>query len=169
MKIARDSVVSMDYKLTSEGGEVLEDSAGEPLTYLHGHDNLIDGLEEQLEGLVVGDARHIVVPADKAYGPKDPDHVRRVSRASFPAEESLEVGMRFTAEGEDGATLWAEVIEVTDKDVLIDENHPLAGQALTFDIKVLDVRVATETELDHGHVHDGHHDHDEDDSSFHVH
>jgi FKBP-type peptidyl-prolyl cis-trans isomerase SlyD len=159
MKIAKDTVVTIDYTLTDEQGMVMDSSVGqEPLTYLHGAGNLIPGLEAQLEGKSKGDEVKISVPPAEAYGEWDERKVLTVAREQFSGVDKLEVGMQFTAGGAQGE-YFVTVTKIDGDRVTVDANHPLAGKTLNFDVRVLDVRSATPDELSHGHVHGprGHH------------
>ena len=159
MPIAQDSVVSIHYTLKGDAGEILDSSAsGEPLTYLHGHGNLVAGLERALDGKDVGDKLAVrIAPAD-GYGEYDKQLVQKIPRRTLKGIANVSVGMRLHAQTEHGPRA-VTVTQITGDMVTIDANHPLAGQALNFDIEVTDVRAATEEELSHGHVHGpgGHH------------
>ena len=155
MKTARNMVVSIHYTLKDNSGEVLDSSSGrEPLSYLHGHGNIIPGLEKALEGTSVGDRPHVEVQADEGYGETNLDLVFEAPREHFPADMKLEAGTRVYAEGPDGPVAFT-VVRLTDKGAVLDGNHPLAGKQLHFDVEVIDVRPATQEELTHGHVHAG--------------
>ncbi|MDE2195638.1 MAG: peptidylprolyl isomerase [Gammaproteobacteria bacterium] len=160
MRIAKDTVVSIDYTLTDKDGAVIDSSKGQaPLAYLHGAGNIIPGLEDALEGKQTGDQVKVTVPPEKAYGPRNESLTQVVPRKSFDSAHEIKPGMRFRAEGEHGAhTL---TVTTVDKDhVTVDANHPLAGKTLNFEVAVVEVRAATHTELTHGHVHGPHgHDH----------
>lgn len=153
MHVAKDKVVTIDYTLTGAGGELLDSSqGGEPLSYLHGAGGMIPGLEIALEGKAAGEAVKAVVPPDQAYGQKDPSLVQPVPRDRFPDVPDIRPGMQFTAQGKSGSRV-VTVVGVDDSNVTIDANHPLAGQTLNFDVKVVDVRDATSEEISHGHAH----------------
>lgn len=159
MQIANDVVVSIEYTLTDDQGNVIDSSAGgEPLAYLHGAGNIIPGLEAALEGKAVGDAFKIsIAPAD-GYGEKNESMLQQVPREMFQGVDVIEAGMQFHAQTDHGM----QVITVTAVEsdlVTVDGNHPLAGQNLHFDVKVLEVRAPSSEELEHGHVHGtgGHH------------
>ena len=160
MLVARDTVVTIHYTLTNDAGEVLDSSAGgEALAYIHGAGNIISGLEEALEGKAAGDKIVVAVPADKAYGARDQSLVQQVPRRSFRSGGEIRTGMRFTAQTDHGPRE-VVVTRVAGDMVTIDGNHPLAGQALNFDVEIRDVRAASAEELAHGHVHGpGGHDH----------
>lgn len=159
MQIANDVVVSIEYTLTDDQGTVIDSSVGgEPLTYLHGAGNIIPGLEGALEGKKVGDSFKVSVPPAEGYGEKDEGLLQVVPRGMFQGVDQVEVGMQFHAQTDHGMQV-ITVAGVEGDNVTVDGNHPLAGQNLNFDVKVVDVRVASSEELEHGHVHGagGHH------------
>ncbi|ABC80994.1 FKBP-type peptidyl-prolyl cis-trans isomerase [Anaeromyxobacter dehalogenans] len=154
MKIAKGSVVGLDYSLHLGDGKVVDQSEpGEPLTYLHGEGQIVPGLESALEGVDVGESRTVVVAPADGYGEHDPRGVQEVPRKAFPPGFDPQVGMELTAEGADGEPVPFAIREVKPESVVIDLNHPLAGKTLHFDVKVRDVRAATAEELEHGHAH----------------
>lgn len=156
MQIAKNTVVSIDYTLTDEAGAVLDSSKGhEPLAYLHGSGNIISGLEEALEGKTAGEQVQVSVPPEKGYGRRIEELQQKVPRKMFDTKQEIKPGMRFHAEGEHG-THTVTVMSVDQEHVTVDANHPLAGKLLNFDVKVVDVRTATQEELAHGHVHGPH-------------
>ena len=160
MQIEKNKVALLEYTLTDSAGEVMDTSeGGDPLAYIQGIGNLIPGLEEELEGKSAGDELNVVVQPEKGYGVRNDALVQQVNREVFQGVDELQVGMQFHAQGEDGGNHMIWITEINGDDVTIDGNHPLAGQTLTFDVKVLEVRDATAEELDHGHVHGpgGHH------------
>lgn len=165
MKIEKNVVASLAYKVMLEDGVVVDQSTAEaPLDYLHGHNNLITGLEKELEGKVAGDKFSATVTPEEAYGEHNDALVQRVPSDVFQGVEEIEVGMRFLADTDQGP-IPVEITEVDGDEVVVDGNHMLAGQTLTFDVEVVAVREATEEEVQHGHVHQeggcGHdHDHD---------
>jgi FKBP-type peptidyl-prolyl cis-trans isomerase SlyD len=161
MSIAADDVVSIHYTLRNDAGEVIDASpAGEPLAYLHGHGNLIAGLERELTGKRAGDKLQVKVPAADAYGKHDPALVQKLPRRALKGVSNVRVGMRLQAQSEHGARA-VTVTQLTGDMVTLDGNHPLAGQDLSFEVEIAAVRPATEEELSHGHVHGpgGHHHH----------
>ncbi|MGW4119763.1 FKBP-type peptidyl-prolyl cis-trans isomerase [Nocardia sp. NPDC004711] len=160
MPIAADKVVSIEYTLKADDGEVLDTSVGEaPLVYLHGADNIVPGLEQALEGKSTGDELVVVVEPEDAYGEYLAELVSAVPRDMFEGVDELEPGMEFHAEAPDGDSQIVVVRQVEGDEVTIDANHPLAGQRLHFTVKVVDIRDASEDELAHGHPH-GEDDHD---------
>ena len=162
MLITANKVVTIDYTLTDDRGQVIDSSSGrEPLAYLHGCSNIIPGLENALEGKKKGDSLKVSIAPAEGYGEREEDMIQSVPRNMFENPEQIEVGMQFQSVSEEGMRL-VTVVEVAKETVTIDANHPLAGETLNFDVTVTDVRDASEEELEHGHVHgpDGHHHHD---------
>ncbi|MCD0178026.1 peptidylprolyl isomerase [Deinococcus sp. 14RED07] len=159
MNITQDKVVELDYKLTVNGEIVDQSEPGEPLVYLHGHSNIIEGLEKELEGKVAGDTFQVRVQPEEGYGLRDEESIEDLSRDDF--EDDIEVGETYYAQAEDGSVLPFTVMNVDGDTVQVDFNHPMAGMVLDFDVTVLAVRDATPEELEHGHAHaDGDHDHE---------
>lgn len=159
MQIAKDLVACIEYTLTDDAGTVIDSSVGgEPLAYLHGAGNIIPGLENALEGKKVGDSFKVsIAPAD-GYGEKNEGLMQVVPKEMFQGVDTIEVGMQFHAQTDHGMQV-ITVAAVDGSNITVDGNHPLAGQNLNFDVKVVEVRAASAEELDHGHVHGagGHH------------
>ncbi|WP_433754489.1 FKBP-type peptidyl-prolyl cis-trans isomerase [Nocardia sp. CA-135398] len=154
MSIAADKVVSIEYTLTADDGEVLDTSVGDaPLVYLHGADNIVPGLEQALVGKDTGDEVVVVVEPEDGYGEYLAELVNTVDRDMFEGADELEAGMEFHTESPDGESQIVTVRRVDGDEVTIDANHPLAGQRLHFTVKIVDVRNATDEELAHGHPH----------------
>lgn len=154
MKITTNSVVSLDYTLKNNKGEVLDSSEGRaPLVYLHGVGALIPGLENAIEGLSKGDVKNVVVQPEDGYGTRSEEMIHVVPANGFQGDISeLQIGLQVQLDTEQGPTI-ATIAKVENDEVTLDLNHPLAGEVLTFDITVADVRTATPDELAHGHVH----------------
>lgn len=151
MKATRGTVVSLGYTLKDDEGTILDTNEEcEPLTYLHGFDNIIPGLERGLEGAGVGFKDAIVVEPLDAYGEVDPEAIFSVSRSDFPEEMIVTEGMQVVGDTPNGPVSLV-VVEVADDEVVVDANHPLAGMRLHFDVEVLDLRAATDAELNAGH------------------
>lgn len=155
MKVVKDIVVSLAYQVKTEEGVVVDQSTTEaPLDYLHGHNNLIVGLEKALEGREAGDKFEVTVAPEDAYGEHAAEMVQRVPADVFQGVEEITVGMRFLADTDQGP-IPVEVTEVDGDEVVVDGNHMLAGQTLTFTAEVMAMRAATEEEIEHGHIHQG--------------
>ena len=153
MQIANNKVVSFDYTLTNDAGEVIDSSqGGEPLVYLHGAQNIIPGLESALEGKVVGETLQVAIEPADGYGEYNEELTQVVPSEMFQGVEKIEAGMQFQAETSEGVQV-VRIAKVDGDNVTIDGNHPLAGERLNFDVSVKDVRDASEDELEHGHVH----------------
>ena len=161
MPIARDSVVTIHYTLKDDAGEVIDSSAsGEPLAYLHGHGNIVPGLEKELTGRDSGDEVSVRVAPAEGYGEYDKELVQSVPRRALRGIKDVRPGMHLHAQTEQGPRT-VTVTRVAGDMVTLDGNHPLAGKHLNFDIRIEGVRQATEEELSHGHVHGAHgHHHD---------
>ena len=154
MQATKDTVVTLDYRLTLPDGEVIEISdPGDPLVYLHGYEEIVPGLERALEGKAKGDRVQAVVPPEDGYGEYDPEGQETVDRSEFPAELDLEVGGIITATDEDDDEVEFLVKAIDGDKVTVDFNHPMAGKTLHFDVTIRDIRAATAEELEHGHVH----------------
>jgi len=154
--IGKNCVVSIHYTLTDDAGTLLDSSINsDPLHYLHGADNLIPGLEDELTGKSVGASFKVSVPPEQGYGVYRDELVQVVPLDLFKGVDEVKQGMQFETEGPNGPELIL-VAKVTDKEVTVDGNHPLAGKTLHFDVTVEAVRDATDEELDHGHPHDAH-------------
>ena len=159
MKIAKDTVVTVNYKLSDAQNNLIEEGS-QPMVYLHGgYENTLPKIEEELDGKEPGYSSTIQVEPEDAFGDYDPALVKVEDRNRLP--EPIEVGMQFEgmAEGADEEPTIFTVTDIADDKVVLDGNHPLAGMALRFDLSVIDVRAATAEEVQHGHVHGphGHH------------
>lgn len=151
MNIAPQRVVTLHYVLSDAQGQVLDDSRARatPLEYLHGHDNIMIGLERELAGHVPGDRLTVTLAPVDAYGERNENLIQSFGRSAFP-QRDLAPGMRFQTPGDDGPQV-ITVIEVRDDSVMVDTNHPLAGQTLSYALEVLQVREASRAELAKGH------------------
>ena len=157
--IAKDSVVYFNYTLKDDEGNVLDQSQGQPLAYLHGYGNIIPELEKQLLNKKVGDKFTTSIAPEEAYGEYSDEYVQEVPKANFQGVDNIEAGMQFQSQTDDGHVMLVTVRDVQDDIVIVDANHPLAGKTLHFDVEVVEIREATAEELAHGHVHGagGHH------------
>ncbi|MGP1439805.1 MAG: FKBP-type peptidyl-prolyl cis-trans isomerase [Treponema sp.] len=146
MQITKNSLVTLEYTLKDENGEILDSSVEMgPLEYIHGFGMIVPGLETALTGKNVGEELSVTVAPKDAYGEFDENLIFKVERKQFPADVKVEVGMEFETDGPHGRAV--RVIEVGDDLVTIDANHPLAGETLHFDIKVVSSRMATDEEI----------------------
>jgi FKBP-type peptidyl-prolyl cis-trans isomerase SlyD len=161
LAIADNMVVSMDYTLRLDDGQVVDSSEGrEPLMFLHGRGQIIPGLEKELYGMKTGDAKKVAVSPTEGYGESDDDAFQLYPRDMFPDDMDLAEGMGLhMRDTESGQVVEAYIYEIRDDGVVLDFNHPLAGETLYFDVKIADVRPATSEELAHGHAHGAGHAH----------
>jgi FKBP-type peptidyl-prolyl cis-trans isomerase SlyD len=154
VNIGEKSVVTFHYTLTNSNGEELDSSAGrDPMKYLHGASNIVPGLEKEMDGKSSGDKLKVEVQPEEGYGEVNPQMIQKVPHSAFEGVPEIKPGMQFQAQGPGGETQHITVKEVTGDEVIVDGNHPLAGQVLHFDVTIEDVREASEEELSHGHAH----------------
>lgn len=157
LTVTEGLVVSLEYTLRLDDGEVIDASEEEPLEFLQGHHQIIPGLERALAGMKVGESKEVIVAAADAYGEDDDEAYQRVERDVFPPDMTLEEGMQLRMrEAQSGEPVDVIIAEVDEDSVLLDFNHPLAGEELHFQVKVVGLRPASPEELAHGHAHDGH-------------
>lgn len=154
MNITKDHAVFFDYEVRNSRAELLDSSSdgGQPMAYIHGYASIIPGLEKALENKVAGDRLEVTIPPVEAYGLRDERRMGQVDRSIFPEGAEIKPGMRFRASSEHGSDL-VVVVAVEEDTVTVDANHPLAGETLTFNVTIRDVRPATPEEIAHGHVH----------------
>ena len=154
MQIAENLVALIHYTLKNEEGQVLDPSEGqEPLPFLCGANNIVAGLEKALLGKTVGDKLDVTVQPEEGYGEIRAELIQKVDRENFQGIDDIQVGMQFMAEAPWGQQP-VTVVALEEDGVMLDGNHPLAGQVLIFSVEVTDVREATENEIAHGHVHE---------------
>lgn len=158
MQVAKNTVVTLTYELLDVDGQLIEGS-DTPIEYLHGgFDGIFPLVEQALSGKAIGEGCRVRLEPEDAFGDYDAELVRLEPRDKFPG--TLEVGMRFEGRGEESGTMIIyTVTDIAEDKVVVDGNHPLAGQTLHFACTVTSVRPATAEELAHGHVHGagGHH------------
>lgn len=162
MQVGKDTVVTLSYRLTTLQGELIEEATqDQPAAYLHGgYDGIFPKVEAALEGQAVGAEADVVLEPEDAFGDYDAELVRMEEADLFPPE--VEVGMQFEGASEDGQHyMLYTVTDIADGKVVVDGNHPLAGQTLRVQCRVVGVRSALPEEVEHGHVHgpEGHQHH----------
>ncbi len=158
MQIAMNTVVSITYELLDSNGNVLE-SSKDPVSYLHGgYDNIFPRVEEELHGKSIGDTVEITLEPADAFGEYDEELVQMEPVSAFPSKD-LKVGMQFEGEDESGEVILYTITNIDDGKVIVDGNHPWAGERVLFKATIADIRKAGEEEVAHGHVHGagGHH------------
>ncbi len=159
MQIAENKVVSFHYTLKDADGTQLESSqGGQPMTYLHGHDSLLKGLEDALNGKSAGENFSVTLTPDLAFGELRADSELRVPISQLRGAKKWEPGMQAVIQTPHGHQQ-VTVLKVGHTMATVDTNHPMAGKTLVFDVEVVEIREATHEELSHGHVHGpgGHH------------
>jgi len=158
MIITKDTVVTLQYKVSDDRGALL-DAGQEPQAYLHGgYGNMLPAIEAALEGRAVGFASTLNLGVDEAFGPRDEALVRTIPKKEFPP--GVKVGGQLSGYTEQGQQQAFTVMKIKGDQVHLDGNHPFAGKALRFSLKVLKVRAALPVEIEHGHAHgDGGHHH----------
>lgn len=138
--IKNGSVVSFEYTISDDNGKVIDSSRGrEPVTYTHGQQQIIPGLERNLSGMEINEEKNVRLPPEEAFGPVDPDGFQEVPKANIPVED-LKVGTTVQVRGQQGEDLDLRVHEIKKETVVLDLNHPLAGKTLNFGVKVLDIQ-----------------------------
>lgn len=155
MQITKHSFVAIEYRLMDDEGEEL-DSSGEdgPLTYVHGMQEIIPGLERALEGHAAGDHFQVIVEPADAYGERIDELCMELPRDEFESPDDLELGMQFSLADEDeDEEMVVSVVDFDEDVVVVDGNHPLAGVTLHFDVKIHDVRPATADEIEQSGSH----------------
>lgn len=152
MQAAPQKVVSIEYTLTDDAGQVIDTSDGrEPLSYLHGANNIVPGLEKAIEGKAVGESVEVSLTPEEGYGVYDKRLIQNIAVRKLP-EKKPKVGMQFRLETSAGPRGFI-VTAVRGDYATLDGNHPLAGKALNFKVKVVAIRDATADENTHGHAH----------------
>ena len=153
MAISENSVVTFNYKLKDEEGNLLDSSDKHgALTYLHGQQNIISGLENAMEGHDEGDDFEITLEPESAYGKRNEDLVFNVSRERMPQDVELKAGMQFEAKTANDQSQLVTLTQINDDEVTLDANHPLAGETLHFNVSIEDVREATDEEKQQGNI-----------------
>lgn len=158
--VAKNMVVSFHYTLKDSEGQVLDSSSGaEPLSYLHGHGQIVPGLEGALLGKAPGAQFNVTVQAAEGYGERREELVISVPKSEWTLPAEVGAGELVELQSPEGEVIPARIVEINEQVVVLDANHPLAGENLHFEIELTAVRAATAEELAHGHAHGpgGHH------------
>ena len=159
LKINDGQVVSMHYTLHVDGKVVDTSEGADPLQFIQSMGHIIPGLEHELYDMKVGDSKEVTVAAKEGYGEVDEQAFMEVPRSAFPPNVPLENGTELELRDQSGHPTYARIDTIKDDNIRLDMNHPLAGKELHFDVKIADLRKATEDEISHGHVHGDAHDH----------
>ncbi len=156
-------VVSMHYTLYVDGKVVDSSKGGEPLQFIQGMGHIVPGLEHELYDMQIGETKQVTVPAKDGYGEVDIQAFMDVPRDAFPTDVPLEKGTELELRDKSGHPVYARIQAITGRNIRLDMNHPLAGKQLNFDVKIADLRLATDEEVSHGHVHSHGHGHSQPD------
>lgn len=153
MQISDSKVVTLNYTLKDDDGNLIDQSQDGQFVYLHGAQNIIPGLEIALTDKAKGDKVTVRIEPKEGYGEYSEKMIQNVDKAMFDAEQELEVGQQFHAETPEGQMVTVTIKAVEENEITVDGNHPLAGVHLNFDVEIMDVREASTEEVEHGHVH----------------
>jgi FKBP-type peptidyl-prolyl cis-trans isomerase SlyD len=161
MNIEKDKVVIFHYTLKGANGEEMESSKDrDPMTYLHGGNNIIVGLEKAMQGRETGDSFSVTIEPEEAYGARKEDNIQRIPLKRLKGLGKIKPGQVLNLQTDQGP-VQVTVVKLGRFNVDVDANHPLAGETLTFDVEITEVRDASKEEIAHGHVHGpGGHQHD---------
>jgi FKBP-type peptidyl-prolyl cis-trans isomerase SlyD len=154
LRVNDGHVVSMDYTLHVDGKVVDSSEGDEPLQFIQGMGHIIPGLENELYDMKVGDNKQVVVSAKDGYGELDTEAFMDVPRDAFPTDVPLEKGTELELRDQSGHPMFARIETISEDNIRLNMNHPLAGRELHFDVKIAGLRPATEEEVSHGHVHE---------------
>ncbi len=158
-KVTKDLVVSMVYELKVEDEIIDSCEEDDPLEFIQGHGHIVPGLEKAIEGMEIGESKHVSLKAEDAYGEFVADDIVELARSEFPEDFPLEVDLEVLVEDDEGFEVTAFVEEITLDTVTLNFNHPLAGRDLEFEVKITGLRHPTAEELEHDHIHTSDHDH----------
>lgn len=159
VKVDDGQVISMHYTLHVDGQVVDSSEGGEPLQFIQGMGHIIPGLEHELYEMKIGDSKKVIVAPKDGYGEADEEAFMDVPRDSFPPSVPLKVGTELELRDQSDHPVYARIENIDDANIRLNMNHPLAGKELHFDVKIADIRVATDEEISHGHVHGDEHNH----------
>ena len=147
MQLTKNKVATLNYTLTDDEGNIIDQSTDGTFSYLHGANNIIPGLENALEGKESGDEISVKIEPADAYGERNLENIQKVSRSMFPPDMEIKAGMRFNAQTSTGQAVAVTVTAVEGDEIVVDGNHPLAGVALHFEVMLVEIREATDEEL----------------------
>ncbi|MBA2390989.1 MAG: peptidylprolyl isomerase [Geodermatophilaceae bacterium] len=166
-KVEKDKVIEIHYTLRRADGKIEDTTEGEPpLPYLHGAGNIVPGLEQALEGRSTGDSLSVTLTPDQGYGDYDEGLLQEIMLESLPVGTDLSEGDEIFLLDDEGMEIPGVVERIEDNTLIVNVNHPLAGETLTFDVEIANIRDATAEELEHGHAHDPYSESDEDDEEW---
>ena len=136
--VSTGKLIALEYTLKLEDDQVVDTNVGkDPLTYTHGANQIVPGVESALEGMTVGQAKQVVVAPSEGYGERNPNALQEVPKQKVP--QDIKVGTQLQGKDTAGHDVRPIVTEIKDDTVLLDFNHPLAGKTLFFDLKVVNI------------------------------
>lgn len=153
LRVEDDMIVSLEFTLRVDDEIIDQTEPNHPIQIIQGMGQVVPGLEDALYGMSVGESKEITVSPEDGYGEVDEDAYAEIPASEFPEDIPLELGVELILQDDDGEEQEAYIVEIDKDTVVLDLNHPLAGEELQFSIKVVGMRKATEEELLHGHVH----------------
>ncbi len=140
MAAKQGDTVKVHYRGTLGDGTEFDNSEGrEPLEFTLGEGQVIPGFEKAIEGMEEGEQKTFTISSDDAYGPREDERIMNVSRSAFPDDMELEVGMQFQAAPPGAPPMLMKIVALTEEEVTVDANHPLAGEDLTFEIELTEI------------------------------
>ena len=141
IRAAEQDTVKVEYTGKLSDGTIFDASPDDrPLLFIIGRKEVIPGFEEAVEGMYQGESKTVIIPCDKAYGVSDPELFEKIDRNTIKEDVALQVGGQLEVTNHDGSVFYVMVKDLTEEEITLDENHPLAGQDLTFEIKLLEVK-----------------------------
>ncbi|HRI47561.1 MAG TPA: peptidylprolyl isomerase [Ignavibacteriaceae bacterium] len=162
MPLQPNQVVSILFTLKDADGEIIDSTSdGRPFAFLSGNEQILPNLESEIGTMLIGSKKTVVLEPKDAYGEYQEEAVQILNRAEFPENAVIEEGQSYFTKSPEGEQIPFMITQIKGDEVTIDFNHPLAGETLSFDVELVNIRPATQEELDHGHAHGegGHHHH----------
>ena len=152
MKVSKDSVVTIEYRMVNTKSELVDSSdGGEPLSFIQGAQSVLPAIEHAVDGRKAGERLTFTLTPEEGYGSRDEKKIAAIPRTQFKSSDELRIGMQFYTQ-KNGYDLPVTVIHCNDQEVTVDGNHPLAGETMNIDLVIVDIREAIDSELESGKV-----------------